>query len=182
MDRILRPHREYAAAYLDDIIIHGEEWGSHLKSVTAVLRALRGAGLTANPRKCHLGLQDADYLGYTIGRGCVRPQAGKVEAIRSWPRPRTKKQVRTFIGLASYYRRFVPHFAATAAPLTDLTKNRLPDPVLWTEETEKAFQQLKDKLCAEPVLTTPDFSKPLLVQTDASEGGGGCRPIATKRR
>ena len=173
MDKILRPHRDYAAAYLDDIVIHGEEWGTHLQQVTAVLRALRGAGLTANPKKCRLGLQDADYLGYTIGRGCVKPQARKVEAIREWPRPRTKKQVRTFIGLASYYRRFVPHFSSIAAPLTDLTQSRLPDRVLWTGETEKAFLQLKEILCSGPVLVTPDFTKPLLVQTDASETGVG---------
>ena len=157
MDQILRPHRAYAAAYLDDIVIHSEEWGTHLGQIKAVLRALRGAGLTANPKKCHLGLQDADYLGYTIGRGCVRPQTAKVEAIRRWPRPQTKKQVRTFIGLTSYYRRFVPHFSSTAAPLTDLTKGRLPEKVLWTEEAEEAFRLLKEKLCSEPVLATPDF-------------------------
>ena len=173
MDRVLRPHREYAAAYLDDIVIHGEEWGTHLKQVTAVLRALRGAGLTANPKKCRLGLRDANYLGYTIGRGCVKPQAGKAEAIREWPRPQTKKQVRTFVGLASYYRRFVPHFASLSAPLTDLTKSRLPDRIQWTEETEKAFQGLKEALCSGPVLVTPDFTKPLVVQTDASETGVG---------
>ena len=173
MDQLLRPHRAYAAAYLDDIVVHSEEWGTHLQQIKAVLRTLRGAGLTANPKKCHLGLQDADYLGYTIGRGCVRPQAAKVEAIRRWPRPQTKKQVRTFIGLTSYYRRFVPHFSSTAAPLTDLTKGRLPEKVLWTEEAEEAFRLLKEKLCSEPVLATPDFKKPLLVQTDASESGVG---------
>lgn len=173
MDRVLRPHQKYAAAYIDDIVIHGEEWGTHLQQVTAVLRALRGAGLTANPKKCRLGLRDADYLGFTIGRGCVKPQAGKVEAIRNWPRPQTKKQVRTFVGLTSYYRRFVPHFSSLAAPLTDLTKSRLADRILWTEETEKAFQELKEALCSGPVLVTPDFSKPLIVQTDASETGVG---------
>jgi len=95
MDRVLWPHQKYAVAYLDDIVIHGEEWGTYLQQVTAVLRALRWVGLTANPKKCRLGLRDADYLGFTIGSGCVKPQAGKVEAIRDWPRPQTKKQVRS---------------------------------------------------------------------------------------
>jgi len=122
MDRVLRPRQKYAGAYLADIVIHGEEWGTHLQQVTAVLRALRGAGLTANPKKCCLGLQDADYLGFTgRGRGCVKPQAGKVEVIRDWPRPQSKKQVRTFVGLSSYYRRFVPHFSSLAAPLIELS-------------------------------------------------------------
>jgi len=165
MDRVLRPHRDYAAAYLDDIVIHGEEWGTHLRRVDAVLHALR----TVNPKKCRFCLRHADYLGYTIGGGCVKPQVGKIEAIRDWPRPRTKKQVRAFIGLASYYRRFVPHFSALAAPLTDLTKNRLPNRILWTTETEEAFGRLKEVLCSEPVLVTPDFTQPLVVQTDASE-------------
>jgi hypothetical protein len=108
MDRVLRPHRGYAAAYIDDIVIHGSEWDTHVKQVSAVLQALREAGLTANPKKCQLGLQEAEYLGYTIGRGCVKPQMKKVEAIQDWPRPLTKKQVRTFVGLTSYYRRFIP--------------------------------------------------------------------------
>ena len=75
--------------------------------------------------------------------------------------------------MASYYRRFVPHFSALAAPLTDLTKTRLPDPIQWTTETEEAFERLKEALCSEPVLVTPDFTKPLVVQTDASETGVG---------
>uniref|UniRef100_A0A8C5CZT0 ribonuclease H n=1 Tax=Gadus morhua TaxID=8049 RepID=A0A8C5CZT0_GADMO len=99
MDRVLRPHRGYAAAYIDDIVIHGSEWDTHVKQVSAVLQALREAGLTANTKKCQLGLQEAEYLGYTIRRGCVKPQMKKVEAIQDWPRPLTKKQVRTFWGL-----------------------------------------------------------------------------------
>ena len=103
----------------------------------------------------------------------MRPQEKKVEAIREWPRPQNKKQVRVFIGLLSYYRRFVPQFAAVAAPLTDLTRNRMPEKVTWTEETEKAFITLKEAPCTGPVLVTPDFSRPLVVQTDASETGVG---------
>ncbi|KAJ8401284.1 hypothetical protein AAFF_G00385150 [Aldrovandia affinis] len=167
MDQILRPHREYMAAYLDDIIIYGNKWKSHLNWVSAVLHALREAWLTAKPKTFWLGLQEAEYLGYTIGRGCVKPQVKKVEAIRGWPCPLSKKQVRTFMGFTSYYQRFIPNFASLASPLTDLTKSRLPDQVEWTETAEKLFQAL----CLGPVLVTPDFSKTLLVQTDASETG-----------
>ncbi|KAJ8353327.1 hypothetical protein SKAU_G00208940 [Synaphobranchus kaupii] len=115
MDQVLRPHREYAAAHLDDIVIHGEEWGTHLQQVTAVLRALWGAG-------------------------------------RRLPGVHHRQRMRQ-----------------APAPLTDLTKSRLPDRIVWTDETEKAFQGLKDALCSGPVLVTPDFTKPLVVQTDASE-------------
>ena len=103
----------------------------------------------------------------------MKPQMKKVEAIQDWPRPLTKKQVRTFVGLTSYYRRFIPHFASVASPLTDLTRDRLPAQVTWAEETEKAFQDLKTALCSGPVLVTPDFTKPMVVQTDASETGVG---------
>ena len=77
------------------------------------------------------------------------------------------------MGLTSYYRRFIPHFASIASPLTDLTRDRLPAQVTWTEETEKAFQDLKSALCSGPVLVTSDFPKPMVVQTDASETGVG---------
>ena len=116
MDRVLRPHQKYAAAYLDDIVIHGEEWGAHLAQLEAVFQALQEAGLTANPKKCRLGLRDANYLGFTIGRGCVKPQVGKVEAIYEWPRPQTKRQVRVFLGLASYYPSLCPPLLLPCRP------------------------------------------------------------------
>lgn len=96
MDIILKPHRQYASAYLDDIIIFSYDWESHLAKVQAVLNSLRKAGLTANPKKCSLGLEEARYLGYIIGRGVIKPQVNKIEAIQGWPRPSTTKQVRAF--------------------------------------------------------------------------------------
>ena len=173
MDRILRAHREYAAAYIDDIVIHSSTWTLHLHHLRVVLGALRTAGLTANPQKCRLGLEEASYLGYQVGRGCVRPQDEKVQAIRTWPRPTTKKQVKSFLGLVGYYQRFIPAFATLASPLNELTRRTLPDRVKWTEEVEEAFSHLRQALCTEPVLITPDFSLPFVVHTDASEVGLG---------
>ncbi len=108
MDVILRPHQEYAAAYLDDVIIHSESWEAHLERLQRVLRELRQAGLRANPRKCHLGLTEAKYLGYKIGWGLIIPEEKKVEAVRKFPRPTNKTQVQAFLGLAGYYRGFIP--------------------------------------------------------------------------
>ena len=173
MDKVLRPHRAYASAYIDDIVLFSGSWGSHLTHLEAVLGALRDAGLTANPKKCHLGLTEADYLGHTIGRGCIRPQTKKIEKIQAWPRPATKKQVKSFLGLIAYYQKFIHHFATTAAPLYALTKKSLPHHVTWTEETECAFQALKEALCTEPVLKAPDFSRPFILHTDASGTGLG---------
>lgn len=173
MDQVLRPHTEYAAAYLDDVVIKSYDWESHLPRVQAVLDSLREAGLTANPRKCKLAFHETNYLGYTIGRGLVKPQEVKLAAIWDWPRPHTKKQVRSFLGLANYYRRFIPDFAVLAAPLTDLTSKKHSRLVSWGPAAEEAFGDLKRALCAKPVLTAPDFDKEFVVQADASETGLG---------
>ncbi|XP_035266158.1 uncharacterized protein LOC118223565 isoform X2 [Anguilla anguilla] len=173
MDQVLRPHQKYAAAYLDDIVVHSADWETHLGRLEAVLGALREAGLTANATKCRLGLEEADYLGYTVGRGCVKPQPTKVEAIATWPKPQTQKQVRTFLGLVGYYRQFIPNFAAIAAPLHDLTSKSRSNRVSWTEEADAAFETLRQALCSEPVLVTPAFDQTFVLQTDASLVGIG---------
>ncbi|XP_075774682.1 uncharacterized protein LOC142826318 [Pelodiscus sinensis] len=173
MDRVLKTHDQFAAAYIDDIVVYSKSWAEHLQHVKAILQELRQAGLTANPRKCHFGEKEVSYLGYTVGRGRLRPLVEKVAALRTFQPPRTKRQVRRFLGLAGYYRRFVPNFAAIAAPLTDLTRAALPQKVRWSPECEKAFQELKDRLIQAPVLAQPDFSRPFTLYTDASETGIG---------
>uniref|UniRef100_K7EX43 Gypsy retrotransposon integrase-like protein 1 n=1 Tax=Pelodiscus sinensis TaxID=13735 RepID=K7EX43_PELSI len=173
MDKVLYKHQEYAAAYIDDIVIYSETWLEHLQHLKAVLGALADAKLTANPGKCHFGQREVSYLGYVVRRGRIKPQVDKVEALRSYKAPTTKRQVRQFLGLASYYRRFIPEFATIAAPLTDLTQNARPQRVQWTAQCEKAFQTLKRRLMQTPVLHQPDFTKPFIVQTDASDRGLG---------
>ncbi|KAJ8346401.1 hypothetical protein SKAU_G00278020 [Synaphobranchus kaupii] len=111
MDRVLRPHAAFAAAYLDDIIIHSSSWAQHVRHVEAVLESLRQAGLTANPKKCAIG------------------------------RAETKKEVRRFLGLAGYYRRFIPAYSELTSPLTDLTRKGASDPVQWTELCRQAFER-----------------------------------------
>lgn len=173
MDRVLRPHHAYAAAYLDDIVVHSRTWEEHRAHLRAVLGALRMAGLTANPRKCHLGMEEVSYLGYRVGRGNVWPQEPKLDAIKEWPRPTTKKQVKQFLGLVGYYQRFIPQYSTLASPLHDLTKKKGPDRVRWNDEAEEAFNLLRQALCSDSVLVTPDFSRPFIVQTDASAAGVG---------
>ncbi|CAM5078371.1 unnamed protein product, partial [Eretmochelys imbricata] len=170
MDKLLCPHTSYAAAYLDDVvIIHTPDWGTHLEKVEAVLRTLRRACLTANPAKCTIGLAEARYLGYIVGRGIVKPQMNKLEAIQNWPWLTLKKQVCAFLGVVGYYRCFIPHFATSASPLTDLVKARGPDMVKWTDAAVRAFTALWTALCNNPVLIAPDFNREFILQTDASE-------------
>eukprot|EP00064_Thunnus_orientalis_P002528 superscaffoldBa00000188_g2535 len=150
-----------------------DAYPTHLCHLERVLGQIQQAGLTLNPAKCQWAKEEAKYLGYRLGRGEVRPQVDKVEAICGCPRPRTKKEVRSFLGLAGWYRKFVPQFATIAAPLTALTAKDQRNLVAWNEDCETAFQTLKACLCSSPVLRSPDFSQRFLVQTDASAVGLG---------
>ncbi len=126
MDKILRPHTAYAAAYLDDIIIYSQNWHRHMVHLREVLRALREAGLTANPKKCPIGRVEVRYLGFHLGHGQVRPQIKKMAAIATCPRPKTKKEVRQFLGLAGYYRRFIPNYSDMALKTAHRHMNQPP--------------------------------------------------------
>ncbi len=108
-----------------------------------------------------------------IGGGKVRPDPGKLQAVAEYPRPQSKKDVREFLGLVGYYRRFIPNFADIALPLTDLTKKRMPDRVKWSAGCEKAFQELKEALMRKPILAVADPTLEFMLQTDAPECGLG---------
>ena len=173
MDQLLTECTDYAAAYLDDVVIHSISWEDHVQHINEVLQRLRRAGLTIRPKKCQFGMSNCSYLGHIVGNGEVRPEEVKLQAVREFPTPITKKRVRAFVGLTGYYRKFIPKYAETAAPLTDLTKKNAPNRVKRTEECEGAFNSLKNQLCSEPILKSPDFEKEFLLQTDASERGIG---------
>lgn len=173
MDYVLRDLDEFAAAYLDDIVIYSQSWEEHLEHLRRVLCSLRQTRLTVKLRKCQLGMTECRYLGHIVGSGEVRPEQDKVRAIRKFPVPQTKKEVRVFLGIAGYYRKFIPNFSSVATALTDLTKRKAPNQVQWTKECDTAFQLLKQLLCSEPVLKTPDFDRPFILQTDASDHGVG---------
>ena len=173
MDNLTRGLSESTGAYLDDLVIYSSTWKDHLRQVRAVLSRLRGAGLTAKPRKCQFGMSKCIYLGHVVGSGTVSPDPSKLEAIRSFPIPTTKKQVRAFLGLTGYYRRFIPDFASVATPLSDLTRKSAPEKVVWATQCNRAFTELKRRLCSEPILKSPDFDRPFVLQTDASDRGIG---------
>ena len=173
MDRVLQGLEDFSAAYLDDVVIYSTSWKDHLTHLRQVLKRLQDAGLTLKLRKCQFGMAHCVYLGHVVGSGVVKPEGTKLDAVSSFPRPETKKEVCCFLGLTGYYRRFIKDFASTAAPLSDLTRKNAPSNVEWTPACEKAFQMLKKQMCSQPVLHNPDFSKSFILQTDASNRGVG---------
>ena len=173
MDQLIRGMETFAGAYLDDLVIHSSTWEDHLRQIRAVLERLREAGLTAKPRKCQFAMSKCVYLGHVVGNGMVQPEESKVKAVKQFTTPVTKKEVRTFLGMTGYYRKFIEDYATVAAPLTDLTRKNSPNRVKWTPVCEAAFQKLKNCLCSTPVLRSPDFDRTFIVQTDASNRGVG---------
>ena len=173
IDKLLDGMGEFASAYLDDVVIYSTTWQEHLQHLRAVLDAIQQAGLTLKRKKCQFAMPECVYLGHSVGSGRVRPEDVKLEAVHNFEQPTTKTQVRTFLGLTGYYRWFIPQYSAVAAPLTDLTRKSLPNRVEWSPACAQAFSSLKKALCSKPVLRSPDFDQPFILQTDASGRGIG---------
>ena len=133
-DQLLRGVELFAAAYLDDLVIFSKTWEDHLQHIKIVLQRLRKAGLTAKPSKCQFAMDQCSYLGHVVGNGIVKPEEQKLKAVREFAVPQTKREVRTFLGLTGYYRRFIPNYSTYALPLTDLTKKASPTKVVWTDD------------------------------------------------
>lgn len=121
--------------------------------------------------KCSFGQQQIAYLGHVVDAAGVSTNPGKIQTIRQWPTPTTAKEVRSFLGLAGYYKKFVHHFGIIARPLFNLLKKN--QPFVWTLDTNQAFELLKQKLITALVLQLPDFNKPFTIDTDACDYGVG---------
>ena len=161
--------------YVDDIMAHTLTWEGHLAALRDLFSRVSSAGLTIKPSKCMIGFQEIDFVGHLVGNGKLEMEEEKIDKIRNAPQPKTKKQVRSFLGLTGFYRRFIPGYAQIASPLTDLTKRGLPNNVHWGSREQKAFETLKEMLTQSPILRLPDFTRKFWVQSDASESGlGAC--------
>ena len=159
--------------YWDDILVHTRTWEDHLKTLGELFSRLAQAGMTIRPSKCVFGADSIDFLGHQLQQGLIGLHEDNVAKIRKAPRPTTKKQVRSFMGLAGYYRDFIPNFAAVAAPLSDLTRKGQPSKVEWGDAQEKAYQTIKILLAGDPILRLPDPEKTFVLRTDASDYGIG---------
>lgn len=163
--------RHQVFVYLDDLLIVSSTFDDHLKLLSEVAHHLRSAGLTLNIAKCKWCLKEVKYLGYVIGNGVIKTDSDKISAIRDLPPPKSIREVRRFMGLASWYRRFIDNFSALTSPISDLTKKTKN--FTWTKEADESFRQLKTCLTTAPVLITPNFGKPFVIQCDASMHGIG---------
>ena len=159
--------------YIDDILIYTETWKEHVEMVETVLKRLRNGKLTAKPSKCLIGFKTLEFLGHTVGNGKIGPEENKVKKIMAVSKPRNKKELRSFLGLVGYYRKFIENFSEIAAPLTDMTKKRQSKTLQWTEETTASFEMLKEKMSSAPVLKLPKLEEQFIIRTDASGSGLG---------
>ena len=137
-----------------------------MKHLRAVLGRIQAAGLTLKKSKCTFATAEIVYLGHVIGVDYVQPRTAKVAALINFPRPTNRKQLRSFLGLAGYYRRFIPHFASVVAAMTDML--RKGEKFTWSHEADAAFLEIKYLSASKPILRPPDFRYPFSVGVDAS--------------
>lgn len=172
MNKTLAPVlRRCALVFFDDILIYSPDLTSHINHVTQVLQLLKQDHWQVKLSKCSFAQQQVSYLRHVIGVHGVATEPKKIQDVINWAVPTTVKKLRGFLGLAGYYRKFVKNFGVLCKPLTQLLRKGVP--YKWTEETQQAFQQIKQALVTTPVLALPDFSKPFTVETDASDYGIG---------
>ncbi|GKA13070.1 RNA-directed DNA polymerase [Tanacetum coccineum] len=182
MNQVFKPFiGHFVVVYFDDILIYSSSLEQHLSHLRQIFSVLRDQKLYANGKKCHFLVTEVTFLGYIVTGSGIKMDPTKVEAIISWPTPSTIHDIRSFHGLASFYRRFIWNFSSIIAPLTECMKGGR---FTWTSEAAKAFDILKAKVTEAPVLALPNFDEVFQVECDASGVGiGGVlsqnqRPIA----
>ena len=181
---------KFVLVYLDDILVFSATLEEHIEHIRKTLDRLRKAKLYARLHKCAFFQWQVEYLGYDVSAAGICPSSSKVKAVVEWPRPQSVRDVRAFLGLASFYRRFIKQFSMKARPLTDLTREK--NEWQWNEPEENAFNLLKQSLVLAPVLRIPNFDLQFVVTTDASlvsvggilqqDFGQGLQPVAYESR
>ncbi|KAL0553796.1 hypothetical protein IC582_007700 [Cucumis melo] len=173
MNRVFREFLDtFVIVFIDDILIYSKTEAEQEKHLRMVLQTLRDNKLYAKFSKCEFWLKQVSFLGHVVSKAGVSVDPAKIEAVTGWTRPSTVSEVRSFLGLAGYYRRFVENFSRIATPLTQLTRKGAP--FVWSKACEDSFQNLKQKLVTAPVLTVPDGSGSFVIYSDASKKGLGC--------
>ncbi|OIR56668.1 MAG: uncharacterized protein A8A55_2583 [Amphiamblys sp. WSBS2006] len=172
MDGVLSPARHrFALVYIDDIIVYSKTKQEHKEHLGVILKLLKDANLKINREKCTFMRSEVTFLGHNVTEKGVSPLVDKVEAIWKMPAPKNAKQVRAFNGLVNYYRDYLPSLSTLSLPLYDLTKKSAR--FQWDEKCQKNFDEIKKRLKEDIVLARPDYIKPFVVHTDASDEGMG---------
>lgn len=171
MNDIFRPYlRQFVMVFFDDILVYIRTLEEHVEQLLKVLQILDEHTLCVKRSKCSFAYRKIEYLGHVIDREGVSTNPKKVEAVQLWPSPKNTKQLRGFLGLTGYYKRFVKGFGVISKPLTELLKKYT---FLWTEAAQTAFKQLKGAMVSSPTLALHEFSKDFVVETDAHSAGLG---------
>nr|GFC28012.1 putative reverse transcriptase domain-containing protein [Tanacetum cinerariifolium] len=163
---------KFVIVFIDDILVFSKSKEEHEDHLRTVLQILRRKKLYAKFSKCEFWLSSVAFPSHIVSAEGITMDPAKVEAITKWPRPTSVTEVRSFLGLAGYYRRFVEGFSRLALPLTKLM--RKGEKFVWNEEREKSFEELKQRLVSAPVLTLPSGSGGFQIYSDASKKGLGC--------
>ena len=173
MNRVFYPYLDkFVIVFIDDILVYSKTYDEHQQHLRIVLQTLREHQLYAKREKCDFWMTKVKFLGHLISNNGISVDPSKVEAVLNWERPKTVTEIRSFLGLAGYYRRFIQNFSRIASPMTRLTRKGAK--FEWTVECDAAFQELKEKLTTAPVLAVPNPEEPYVVFTDASSKGLGC--------
>jgi transposase InsO family protein len=162
---------EQCLIYLDDIVVFSKTFEEHIARLTNVFQALRQADLTLKLSKCDFAQREVKYLGHIVSAAGVRPDPTKIEAVSTYPVPNNVKELRQFLGLANYYRRFVADYSNVAAPLHKLLTKE--NGFHWDSNCQSAFDELKNRLVSPPILAFPDFKEKFVLYTDASDSAIG---------
>jgi hypothetical protein len=156
---------------MDDILVFSKTLEEHKKHLQEVFDILPANSLYLKKSKCSFAQTKSEYLGHVISSTGVATAPNKIQAVKEWETPENAKQLRSFLGLAGYYRKFIQHYGLISKPLTDLLKKH--SQFIWTPQHQHCFDTLKHALITSPVLSLPDFSKPFIIETDASDKGIG---------
>ncbi|PKI48775.1 hypothetical protein CRG98_030817 [Punica granatum] len=166
MNEVFRPHlRKFVLVFFDDIMVFSQDWMEHMEHLRKVFSLLREHSLFAKLSKCSFREEKVEYLRHYVSVAGVSTDPKKLRAVQEWPIPSTLKQLRGFLGLTGYYRRFVKGYGGTSKPLTNLLKK---DSFRWNEAAQEAFEKLKSAMTSTPGLALPDFSKEFVIEIDAS--------------
>ena len=156
----------FAQVYVDDILVYSSDFDQHLKHLQEIFDRLRKANLKLKPSKCHFAAKEVKYLGHKFTKEGIMVDKEKIASVISYPRPKTQGEVRSYLGLCNYYRKFVKGYAEIARPLNRLLSKDVK--FYWSDECERAFSQLKQSLTESPILVFPDFSQRFYLYVDAS--------------